>query len=119
MSLKETILTANDLELEEVKVPEWACSVYVRSMSGLERDSFEAEMEGLDNKTENIRARLLVRCICDSGGERVFDDADAVDLGNKNGAALDRVFAVAMKHNPIGEEAVADLEKNSDSGQSD
>ena len=95
---KSAILCANDLQTEDVDVPEWGGSVRVRSFTGRERDAFEASMvrgEGKDRKVDltNMRARLVGLTVIDEGGQRLFTDEEVDLLGAKSGAALDRVFA--------------------------
>jgi len=110
---KTAILCANDLQTEDVEVPEWFGSVRVRSLNGRERDAFEASMvrgEGKDRKVDltNMRARLVGLTVIDEGTD------DEVDLlGSKSGAALDRVFAVAQKLNGLSGADVEELTKNS------
>lgn len=104
---RDAILTAVDLKAETVSVPEWGGEVAVRGMSGAERDSFEQSLfvgEGTDRKfsAENVRAKLLVRCIVDHKGVRVFKDEDAALLGQRNAATLDRVYDVAQRLSGIG-----------------
>ena len=41
---KDQILEANDLQSESVTVPEWGGDVLVRTMTGADRDAFEASM---------------------------------------------------------------------------
>ena len=41
---KTAILAAQDLQTEDVEVPEWGGAVRVRSFTGRERDVFEAGM---------------------------------------------------------------------------
>ena len=116
MLTKDQIMAVtNDLPTEEVPVPEWGGSVFVRTMTGAERDSFEQTM--LDNKKSgtnltNIRARLAARVVCDSAGARLFTDKDADALGGKSAKVLDRIFEVAQRLNGIGAKDVAELEKN-------
>src|SRR4051812_14794317 len=106
MLTKDQILSANDLQREEVTVPEWGGVVIVRMMTGTEKDGFESEhLEAKKSGSElaNIRARLAVRTVCDGEGNRLFADADAVELGKKNGQVLDRIFDMARRINGIGE----------------
>ena len=42
---KEAILAADDLPREKVNVPEWGGEVLVRTMSGTDRDAFEASLQ--------------------------------------------------------------------------
>lgn len=118
MLTKDQILNADDLPREPVNVPEWGTGavVYVRTMSGAERDAFEqsvldAKRNGTTNLV-NIRARLAVKVLCDEQGKRLFDDQDAEALGRKSSMVLDRVFAVAQKLNGIGPKDVEALEGN-------
>lgn len=120
---KEQILAADDLPTKEVPVPEWGGSVFVRTMTGIERDAMEAEAivmrgESVEMNRENTRGRLLARAICDAGGNRLFTDADAPALGKKSGAALSRLYDVASKLNRLTAADVDELSKNSDAGQS-
>jgi hypothetical protein len=92
-------------------------------MSGTERDAFESETYTLNGKNvqinrANFRARLLVRCIADADGNRLFADRDAAALGECPSDLLDRVFAVAQRANGMTPADVESLTKNSDSAPS-
>jgi hypothetical protein len=115
---REAILKAEDLKGELVEVPEWGGSVFIRCMTGTERDLFEAEAYSVKGKNveinrENFRARLLVRVIVDDKNERLFSDKEIGTLGAKSAKALDRLFTVAMRVNGLSREDVEDLTKNS------
>ena len=60
----------------------------------------------------NVRAKLLVACLVDADGNLIFDDTDIERLGLKSSAALDRVFAVAQKHNAVSDDDIEELAKN-------
>lgn len=119
---KSDILAASDLERELVEVPEWGGSVYVSSMSGLERDAFEASSielrEDAKGKTTahpvlaNMRAKLCARTIVDEAGERLFDDAEIEELGRKSAKALDRVYEVAQRLCGMREADIEELAGN-------
>ncbi len=125
MSLtKQQILSADDCKKERIDVPEWGGEVYIRVMTGAERDMFEAGLYGSDNYNgsgkmnfKNVRAKLATLTLCDESGNRLFTDADMVTLGTKSAAALDRVFSAAQKLNGFTDQDVEDLAKNSVSGQ--
>ena len=115
---KTAILAAQDLQTEDVEVPEWGGAVRVRSFTGRERDAFEASMvrgDGRDRRVDltNMRARLVGLTVIDESGQRLFTDEEADLLGAKSGAALDRVFAVAQKLNGLSGADVEELSKNS------
>ena len=99
---REQILGTEDLQTERVEVPEWNGYVFVRALTGTERDKFEAGMVEVRGKRrsvnlENLRARLLSLVVVDDRGNRLFADKDVVHLGAKSAAALDRLFAVARR----------------------
>jgi len=113
---KLTILGAPDAQTQLVEVPEWGGSVFVRSLMGTERDTFENVIarEGVDEAADNFRARLSALCMSDESGERLFSDDDATALGKKSAKALSRVFDVAMELNGMGKEQLDTAEKNSE-----
>ena len=128
MLTRGAILGKQDAKIEEVHVPEWVDEngddlVYVRGMTGAERDAFEAETylkrteDGQQNYV-NFRARLCIRAICDETGKRIFSDNDVDFLGAKQASALDRVFAAAQRLAGIGRKDVEEMTKNSQAGQS-
>ena len=121
MSLtKEQIVSADDLPREKVDVPEWNGHVYVRTMTGTERDAWEMGMftDGEPDMV-NARAKLCVLTVVDKDGKRVFTDGDAEALGRKSACALDRLFDVARRLSGLSAADVEELEKNSASGQPD
>jgi hypothetical protein len=112
---RDDVLKADDLTTEEVDVPEWGGTVLVRGMTGRERDEFEAS--AMDQRSgrmnlANTRAKIVLRCVVDDDGKRLFDNADLDVLGAKSAAALDRVFAVASRLSGLGERDVEELAAN-------
>jgi hypothetical protein len=61
---------------------------------------------------ENIRARMLAYCALGDDGKRLFTDADAVALGQKSGAALDRCVKVAQRLNKLTEDDLKEIKGN-------
>lgn len=111
---RDAILAAKDLKLAPVDVPEWGGRVYVRILTGLERDKLEKAIWDSRNKPikVSLRARLVSLAACNDEGKRLFTDEDAVGLGQKSSAALDRVFAAAQKINRMTPDDIQALEKN-------
>jgi len=106
---KDQILTAEDLPYRDVEVPEWGGTVRVRTMSGGERDAFEASLyiregEEMIYKREHFRAKLLARCIVDDKGARLFSDKEIEALSGKSSKALNRLFDAAQEINAISRE---------------
>lgn len=100
---RAAILEAEDLPRERVEVPEWGGSVYVRTMTGAEKDRFEFdETRATEKRTpEGARARLLVVTLVDEAGQRLFTEQDMETLGAKSSAALDRCYEVAARLNRL------------------
>ena len=111
---RDQILNADDRRTRVVSVPEWGGDVMIRSLSGKERDEFEASLQVTrGNKTKqnvaNFRARLLALCIVNEAGERLFVPADIPRLGDKSVAALQRVFNACNELNGLSDEDVEEL----------
>ena len=51
----------------------------------------------------NVRAKVIARCVVDDEGKPLFTAADIQALGDKNGAAIDRVFEVAATLSGLSE----------------
>lgn len=112
---REAILSANDAPTADVAVPEWGGTVRVRTMSARERDAFEwasiaADKEGVT--LSNVRARFAVACCIDEAGKPVFTDEDIAMLGDKSGAALDRIYQAIAKLNALGAGDIEEAAKN-------
>ena len=120
---RQEILDADDITGEWVEVPEWttetgASHVYAEGLTGLGRDAFERSIvsgTGADREVNwlNMRAKLVQRCSKDpEDGLLLFSPDDIEALGNKSGAALQRVFSVAAKLSGITPEDQKALVEN-------
>jgi hypothetical protein len=106
MSLSESILAANDVRVEKMPVPEWGLDVYVRTISGTEREEFEESYS--EKKMKAFRVRFLVLTLCDESGERLFADKDVAALGSKSSVVINRLFEKAWGINALSSVAVDD-----------
>jgi hypothetical protein len=111
---KNTILASNDIQTEDVNVPEWGGVVRVRSLSGAEMLEFWDACRDAEGKliVKKLQSALLVKAIVGEDGQQLFDAADMSALMAKNAAAITRVFEVAQRLNGIGTTAASS--KNSD-----
>lgn len=108
---REAILRKRPVETRAVDVPEWGGEVYVRVLSGRERDAFETAAA---KNQVNLRARLACMCLCDDKGERLFQDNEFPKLGDLDGRGLDRVFDAACELNRLRASDIEAEEKNSE-----
>ncbi|CAG6392778.1 phage tail assembly chaperone [Streptomyces cocklensis] len=112
---RDAIIAAVDAVTETVSVPEWGGDIGVKSMTGAERDEYEM---GLRKKghldLRNARAKLLVRVLVNENGTRIFADQDALALGKRNAAVLERLYDVAARLSGMTDEAAEDAEGNSE-----
>lgn len=117
---RDQIIAVDDRTYEEVDVPEWGGSVRMRSLSGKERDDFEASMmQRKGNKVKdnmaNFRARLLALCIVDENGKRLFVlPTEVLALGDRSAAAIQRLYNKANEMNGFSEKDVEDLTEDFD-----
>ena len=100
---RDAILGAQDVVTEVVDIPEWGGQVYVRGLTGTERDRFESSITDQSDpkrakvNLRNFRAKLVVLSTYDADGNRLFAEADLLALGQKSAAALQRIFKVAQR----------------------
>lgn len=112
------------IERDKLTVPELGGEIYVRGMSGTERDAFE---DGLrirkGRKTgqtdmRNFRAKLAVKVIVTEDGQRILNDEDASIFGQLPAGVLDRIISRCSELSGIAEEEVEDLGNASGSADS-
>lgn len=119
------ILAVEDVQVEAIRIPEWEKPkgpqvwLHVRGLSGKERDSYEASITVRRGRTEeinlkNARAKLVVRCVVDLDGNRMFTDADVAALGEKSASALQRIFDTCRRLSGLTDDDINELTENFD-----
>jgi len=114
---RKSILAADDVRKEKIAVPEWKGDVFLRVLTGTDRDRFEESYA--DQKMKAFRIRFLLLALCDEDGERLFSDDEADVLGKKSSVVINRLFEAGWKLNAFTQEAVDALGEDSPLGQSD
>lgn len=105
----------NFLPKQEVAIPEWEGSVWVRSLTVGERDQIDSEFNAARNKgktPDNLRARMIIKGCCDEAGQPLFTDADLPEINKLPATILEKIFDSILKINRIGAGAVDEAEKN-------
>lgn len=121
---RDAILSASDIKTEDVSVPEWGGTVRVRGLTAAQRDQVEAKAVGARGANVQLnligmRAHMASIAIVDDNNQPIFTQADVKALGEKSGAALDRVFEVVTRLSGMTDNDVEELTKNSEADQSD
>jgi len=123
---RKMLLTRQKLEIVKVDLTD-GDFVYVRQMTGRERDLFEQSLlkettkDGKLNYERSLgdfRAKLAVVTICDESGTLLLQPKDYEVLSQSMTAAnLERIVNEAQRINKIAEEDKEALIKNSDAVQ--
>lgn len=125
---RKALLEKEKMEIVKVEF-ENGDFVFVRQMTGHERDTFEQSLlkKVRDNKgtivsyeqsTEDFRAKLAVVTVCDEQGEMVFNPGDYATLSRSMSAKrLEKIVNEAQKLNAITEEDKEAIVKNSEADQ--
>jgi hypothetical protein len=122
---KENLLTKQALKIEKVEF-ENGDYVFVREMTGKDRDNFEnsimkarkdnkGNIQGYDQILENFRSKLAVTTVCDESGELMFTPRDADKLSECISITnLEKIVEVSSSLNKITPKDKEDLLKNSE-----
>ncbi len=105
---------------EVVPVPEFGPGIelILQGMSGTERDAWEKSLvigrgKRRDVNTENVRAKLVVRCLVDEHGSRIFSDGEAIVIGTWRVDVLNRLYEIAQRLNGVSDADVDELKNAS------
>lgn len=116
--LRTAILSADDITTEPVEVPEWGCTLHVKSMTGSKRAEMLKSAAGEDGTMDYARLypQVVIATVTDpETGEYVFtaNDQDALNL--KSGAVLERLAQAGMKISGMTGDSEKELGKDSSS----
>jgi len=124
---RENLLRKEKLKTVEIDLGDNQI-VYVRQMTGHEREQFEnllvkkirkgGKVVDYQQSMEDFRAKLVVNCLCDDKGVNILQPGDYATLSqNMSAKRLTKIADAAGKLNGITEEDKEELVKNSDSDQ--
>ncbi len=98
---RDQILQAQDIQREEVPVPEWGGVVLVRAISAAELIQITRQSMNADGQIKDMPLELIIAipalCIIDEQGHRLFSDADVAALGEKNSEPLRRITQIVQR----------------------
>lgn len=114
---KEQIRQAADIQTQDIEVPEWGGTVRLKSLTGAERDRFEAGVvQGQGRNAtvnmKNLRAKLVAQSAIAEDGGALFTESDVQWLGEKSAKALNRLFSAAQTLSGLTDGDVKELTEN-------
>jgi len=119
---KEQLLAKQKLNIEKVELAK-GDYVYVREMTGHERDRWENSLlrittlangvQRIEQVNDDFRAKLAVNTVCDKEGNLIFAPEDYADLSdNISGISLAKIATVAESLNKVKLEQQESVSKN-------
>ena len=95
MSLRDTILNADDLGETTLDVPEWGVKILIRGMDGVQRTKVQKIATSGD---VYANADIMILVALDPETQKpIFDRADREALAGKSGAAVEYVVLEAIR----------------------
>lgn len=120
---RDALLQRDVLKIEKVELTRGF--VYVREMTGKEKDAWETSLmkrKPSGNKTvrgdfeidlDGFRAKLAVVTVCDENGDLIFKAEDVKTLNAAMSAVnMDKIVSVAQRLNAISEDDKEEILKN-------
>lgn len=94
---RESILSAPDVKVEDLEVPEWGGTIMVREMTTAEVENYSMSLANNDGsmnhrKLGGMRAKIVSWCVIDEEGEPVFKSSDVEALQRKSNRVVSLVF---------------------------
>ena len=127
---REALLQKDDLKIEKVELSKGY--VFVREMTGHEKDIWESSMlkqkpSGNKNKLieyettlDDFRAKLAVVTVCDEEGNLIFKPEDVKMLNKMMSATnIEKIVTAAQRLNAISQQDRDEILKNSEADQTD
>lgn len=122
---RDILLQKDDLQIEKVELTRGF--VFVREMTGREKDIWEASLmkekpsgnkqQGVQYETslEDFRAKLAVVTVCDEEGNLLFKPTDARALSTSMSASnIEKIVSVAQRLNAVTQGDKDEMLKNSE-----
>lgn len=119
---REAFLSKTALRVEKVQIPGSDDFVYVRGLTGAERDQFEESnlirernkkgALNFDVRMANVRSTLVVKGLCNEQGTRLLTDDDVEAVSKLPAAVIAHLYNVIASLSGITDDDVEDLLKN-------
>lgn len=107
----------NDRVIEPVKIQmgDRTVTLHVRSLTGAERDEYEAscltrnQKGAFEVRMKNLRARLVEMATCNADGTAYFEQGDAARIGKKNARIIAALYEAAARLSGLGDKELEEL----------
>lgn len=109
MSMTKDDFLALAPRVAPVELPELGKTAHVRRMGNEDRIRWIVSVG--DDNAANM-TELLVRCLCDEQGKRLFADDERDVVAQFDGAAGELLTHAALRVNGLASESVSDAKKN-------
>ena len=113
---KASILAMNKRRFADVEIPGLG-TLRIRSLTERERSEYEAGFLDSDGRATNLvdgKVRLIMLCVCNASGQRLFSDADKPALEAMDSIITNRLVDECRTHCGFTDEDMDVLVKNSD-----
>jgi len=107
----DAIRSAVDLKHEIVPVPEWGGDVRIQQLGAAEMTEFTQSLHTVEGEKEGMYV-MLIYCLRDAEGNRLFSMDDLPILRNKNFSVMNRLQSLALTLNQMDKVSKAALKKD-------
>ena len=109
MGLSKEAILLKSFRKEKLSVPEWGGDVYIRHVSGKQREAVQSQAKKVKDGGPEMAfaSELLAMCLCDESGAALFAPDEIPTL---EGAMIERLALHCVKVNGLGKQD--DIEKN-------
>jgi hypothetical protein len=109
----DELLSIEDLRKPtKLHVKAWKRDVYILDPTAEMLRDWEAYCSLPADRRGDIRARLVVKLVCDEDGNRVFRDDQIVAVGKKSAAAIKEISEFCAERMRITDKDIEEYEKN-------
>ena len=115
MSLRDKIISADDISKKQIEIPEWECSIEIRTMTAKQRADILNEVTDDSGKLDHSKLgpfMIIASCFDPETGELIFTKDDVEMIMSKASGPVEKLMSEAMTLSGFGKDAVKEAEKN-------
>lgn len=113
--LREKIKSIDDITKEIVEIPEWNCSIEIRSMTAKQRAKILDKVTGETGSIDNdlfFSYMIVSSCFDPGNGELIFDMSDVDWIMDKASGPIEKLMSNIMRISGLSKGSVEEAEKN-------